>query len=164
MSRSNRVVTTTSCPCPTTASPVTVSCPAFTTRIPTVTPTTVTTPTTAAVTPTVDLTSLLSQVTPTTAAAAALTPTAVSPFGPTQQIFTNPIDQLASLNPFAALAASNPTAALAAKSPALQIFNPAVNPAAAQLQFNPASAPTLALKGAGKPFFKPFGKFPFGKV
>jgi hypothetical protein len=68
-------------------------------------------------------------------------------------VFNNPAVDLAPFNKLASLAAFSPTAALAAKSPTLAIFNPAINPAAAFLQFNPGAAPTLALKG------KPFGKF-----
>lgn len=87
-------------------------------------------------------------------------------------VFTNPATQLAAFNPFLSLAASNPFAAEAALSPTLNIFNPAVNPRAAFLAFNPGAAPTLALTGGlgkyGKPlvgagkFAKPFvgaGKF-----
>jgi len=70
-----------------------------------------------------------------------------------QQVFNNPAVDLAPFSKLASLAAFNPTAALAAKSPTLGIFNPAINPAASFLQFNPGAAPTLALKG------KPFGKF-----
>jgi len=76
-----------------------------------------------------------------------------------QQVFNNPAVDLAPFNKLASLAAFNPTAALAAKSPTLGIFNPAINPAAAFLQFNPGAAPTLALQGKGKGFGKPFGKF-----
>ncbi|HLN65291.1 MAG TPA: hypothetical protein VK464_27535 [Symbiobacteriaceae bacterium] len=79
-------------------------------------------------------------------------------FGTTGSVFANPLVQLAGLNPFAGLAAVNPVGALTALSPTLNIFNPAVNPNAAFLNFNPAAAPTLALssklgKGFGKPFF-----------
>lgn len=70
--------------------------------------------------------------------------------------FLNPAVQLSGLNPFAGLAALSPVAALSALSPTLQIFNPAVNPRAAFLAFNPGAAPTLALTGG-------FGKWPFGK-
>jgi hypothetical protein len=82
-----------------------------------------------------------------------------------QQVFTNPIADLAALNPFASLAASNPAAALAAVSPALNIFNPAVNPNAALLAFNPAAANTLALSGLQGQATLPFGKGanPFSK-
>jgi hypothetical protein len=91
----------------------------------------------------------------------------VAGLSPAQQVFTNPLNQLAALNPFAALAAVNPTAALTALSPTLNIFNPAVNPNAALLNFNPGAAPTLALTGkaglSALPFGgKGFGKFPFG--
>lgn len=88
--------------------------------------------------------------------------------GAPSAIFNNPIAQLGGVNPFAALAAAVPSAALAASSPVLNsIFNPALNPQAALLQFNPAAAPTLALTGgvlpsAGKPFFSKLGK-PFFK-
>ncbi|MFZ5815072.1 MAG: hypothetical protein ACOY93_07185 [Bacillota bacterium] len=79
-------------------------------------------------------------------------------------IFNNPAAQLSAISPLAALAAFSPSAALAAKSPSLNIFNPALNPQAAFLQWNPAAAPTLALQGKGfaKPFAKGFGK-PFAK-
>lgn len=65
------------------------------------------------------------------------------------QVFGNPVAQLAPFNPVAALAVKNPTAALSAKSPTLQIFNPAVNPAAALLAFAPGAAPALAVSGKG---------------
>ncbi len=106
---------------------------------------------------------------------APLAQAAAIPSAPTA-IFTNPATQLGAISPFASLAAFNPSAALAAKSPTLQVFNPAVNPQAAFLQWNPAAAPTLALtggfvppigygKGFAKPFAKPFGKFSkFGKA
>jgi hypothetical protein len=86
-------------------------------------------------------------------------------FNAPQDVFTNPVTQLAALNPFAALAAADPNAALTALSPSLNIFNPAVNPNAAFLAFNPASAPTLALGSVQGPATLPFGKFgkPFGK-
>ncbi|MFZ5827733.1 MAG: hypothetical protein ACOY94_25800 [Bacillota bacterium] len=97
---------------------------------------------------------------------------AAKPSSPTA-IFNNPAVQLGALNPALGLAAFSPTSALAAKSPALNIFNPAVNPQAALLQWNPGAAPTLALTGKGgfgkagkggfgKGFAKPFGKG-FGK-
>ena len=73
------------------------------------------------------------------------------------QVFNNPAVDLAPFNKLASLAAFSPAAALAAKSPTLAIFNPAINPAAAFLQFNPGAAPTLALTGKGKPFFGKFG-------
>lgn len=150
---------------------VSVSCPTFSTRpttavCPTVTPT--------AVSPTVDTTAehlklLLGQLglgTGGLPAAAGLSPfakAAVPPSAP-GQIFNNPLAQLGALSPFAALAASNPSAALAALSPALNIFNPAVNPNAALLQFNPGAAPSLALGSVQGPATLPFGKFPpFGK-
>lgn len=168
MRKSNRVVTTTACPCPTTTSPVSVTCPAFSTRTTTtaVAPTTVTTPTTT--TPTVDLSSVLASLGLTGAGLAPTAgfPGAVPSVAPTfggksapQQIFASPIDQLAPLNPVAALAATNPAAALSAKSPVLQLFNPAVNPNAALLSFAPGSAPALAVTGKG--FNNPFW---FGKI
>lgn len=83
-----------------------------------------------------------------------------------QQVFANPAVQLAGLSPFASLAAFNPVAATTALSPALNIFNPAINPNAGFLAFNPASAPTLALGSVQGPATLPFGKFPwlkFGK-
>ena len=70
------------------------------------------------------------------------------------QVFNNPAVDLAPFSKLASLAAFSPAAALAAKSPVLAIFNPAINPAAAFLQFNPGAAPTLALTGKGKPFGK----------
>ncbi len=75
-------------------------------------------------------------------------------FGTTGAVFANPLNQLAGLNPFAGLAAVNPVGALTALSPTLQLFNPAVSPYAALLNFNPAAAPALALtgKGFGYPF------------
>lgn len=81
-------------------------------------------------------------------------------FNTPADIFTNPLTQLGAVNPFAGLAAANPVAALGALSPSLNIFNPAVNPNAAFLQFNPAAAPTLALGSVTGPFNLPFGKFP----
>lgn len=79
-------------------------------------------------------------------------------FDATDQVFFNPAVQLAPLFPLGSLAAFNPAAALAAKSPTLAIFNPAINPRAAFLAFNPAAAPTLALTGGlGKPFWKGCG-------
>jgi hypothetical protein len=53
----------------------------------------------------------------------------------TQEVFTDPIVQLAAICPICALAALSPTAALAALSPILDLFNPAINPAAALLAF-----------------------------
>jgi len=81
-------------------------------------------------------------------------------FDATEQVFFNPAVQLAPFSPLGSLAAFSPPAALAAKSPTLAIFNPAINPRAALLAFNPAAAPTLALAGGfdGKGFGKPFGK------
>lgn len=61
-----------------------------------------------------------------------------------QEVFTDPIVQLAALCPLCALAALSPQAALAALSPTLRIFNPALNPRAALLAFsgfNPARPP-----------------------
>jgi hypothetical protein len=94
---------------------------------------------------------------------------AVSPVGvPTStpgQVFNNPLVQLGGVNPLAALAANNPAAALAALSPALGIFNPAINPNAGLLAFNPAGAPTQALASKQGKATLPFGKFwkwPFG--
>lgn len=79
--------------------------------------------------------------------------------------FANPAVQLAPLSPFGSLAALNPVAALTALSPSLNIFNPAINPNAAFLAFNPAAAPTLALGSVQGPATLPFGKFGkgFGK-
>ncbi len=54
----------------------------------------------------------------------------------TREVFTDPVVQLAALCPLCALAALNPVAALAALSPVLNLFNPAVNPAAALLAFS----------------------------
>lgn len=76
---------------------------------------------------------------------------------------SNPAVQLAPLSPFASLAALNPFAALTALSPSLNIFNPAINPNAAFLAFNPASAPTLALGSVQGPATLPFGKLGKGK-
>jgi hypothetical protein len=72
------------------------------------------------------------------------------------KIFANPAAQIPPFSPFYALAASNPVAALSAVSPVLNKFNPAINPRAALLQWNPGAAPTLALlpgKPVGKPYF-----------
>jgi len=82
-------------------------------------------------------------------------------FDAPDQVFFNPAVDLAPFSKLASLAAFSPAAALAAKSPVLGIFNPAINPRAAFLAFNPAAAPTLALTGGlgGKFFGKPF----FGK-
>lgn len=160
MHKNHHRVVSTSCACPTTTSPVTVTCPAFTTRqvpVQTVAPVT-TLPAVAVPTTAADLNALLSQlgITPT----AAITPTIAGLGTAPQQVFVNPVDQLAALNPLAALAATNPTAALSSKSPTLQLFNPAVNPLAALLQFNPGAAPALALLGGGKTPFG-VGKSPF---
>lgn len=74
---------------------------------------------------------------------------------PSKAVFANPVLQLSAFSPFAALAALSPTAALTAISPALNIFNPAINPSAALLSFDPFAAPALAVtSGLGK-----FGKF-----
>lgn len=54
----------------------------------------------------------------------------------TQEVFTDPIVQLAAICPICALSALSPEAALAALSPVLNIFNPAVNPNAALLAFS----------------------------
>lgn len=75
-------------------------------------------------------------------------------FGAPEQVFLNPGVDLAPFSPLLSLAAFNPTAALAAKSPTLALFNPAINPRAALLAFNPGAAPSLALTSG-----KPFGKF-----
>lgn len=53
-----------------------------------------------------------------------------------QDLFRDPIVQLAALCPLCALAALSPQAALAALSPALRTFNPAINPGAALLAFS----------------------------
>lgn len=87
-------------------------------------------------------------------------------FGSPQEVFGSPAVQLAPFSPLASLAAFNPAAALAAKSPVLSIFNPAINPRAAFLAFNPGAAPTLALTGGlSKPYYgKPYyGKPYYGK-
>jgi len=91
-------------------------------------------------------------------AQAAKTPSAPS------KIFNNPIAQLGGISPLGALAASNPAALLSALSPTLNKFNPAINPQAALLQWNPGAAPTLALTGKGaKPFGKTSAANPLGK-
>jgi hypothetical protein len=90
-----------------------------------------------------------------------------------QAVFVDPAAQLAPLSPIASLAASNPPAALSALSPVLGLFNPAVNPRAALLAFNPGAAPTLALIGGAIPSaaaipavgkvpvtYTPWGKYP----
>lgn len=110
---------------------------------------------------------------------------AAQPFNPAIQAFVNPLAQLGAISPFAALAAGNPVAALTALSPALNVVNPAVNPAATLLAFNPEAAPTLALTnpalagtalsaallgrslmpfGIGMPFGLPFGIPGFGII
>jgi hypothetical protein len=72
-------------------------------------------------------------------------------FNAPQFLFLNPVAQLGALSPFAALAAASPVSALAALSPSLNILNPAINPNAALLAFNPAASPALALSSkAGK--------------
>lgn len=71
---------------------------------------------------------------------------------PSKAVFSNPVAQLSAFSPFAALAALSPISALTALSPALNIFNPAVNPRAAILSFDPFAAPALALTSG-------FGKF-----
>lgn len=144
MRKRSRVVTSTACPA-TVTSPVTVTCPSHRSQTVTTTSTT-TSPTT---TTTLDPTSLLGK-------------SAFDSKGflnPTQKLFKNPVAQLGALSPFAALAASNPVAALAALSPSLNIFNPAVNPNAALLAFNPASANILALSAKAGKATLPFGKF-----
>lgn len=70
-------------------------------------------------------------------------------------VFKNPIDQLAAFSPIASLAATNPFAALSAGSGTLQMFNPAVNPRAALLAFDPGSVFSLAVS----PFPGGFGAF-----
>lgn len=127
MSSKSRVVTSTACPVSVTRPVVTVTCPSTKTAT-TLVPTSLFPGTTA------DLTGAFGTNAP-------------------QQVFNNPIAQLAPLSPLASLAAANPTAALAALSPTLGLFNPAINPAAALLQFNPGAAPSLAIGGFGKPFF-----------
>lgn len=54
----------------------------------------------------------------------------------TQEIFEDPIVQLAALCPICALSALSPAAALAALSSSLRVFNPAINPYAALLSFS----------------------------
>lgn len=76
-------------------------------------------------------------------------------------IFGSPLAQLGGLNPFLGLAAINPVASLAALSPVLNIFNPALNPNAALLAFNPLAAPALSLSSLAGPATFPFGKFGF---
>ena len=144
-----------------TSSPATVvSCPTFTTRPVTATCTpiagTAVSPTTAAV-PTTDLTGLLGQL-----GISGITPTTTGLGTSPANIFSNPATQLGAFNPFLALAASNPAAALAKLSPALNIFNPAVNPNAGLLAFNPGAAPALALSAKAGTATLPFGKL--GKI
>lgn len=84
-------------------------------------------------------------------------------FNPPLTTFVNPVAQLAPFSPISALAAVAPVAALSALSPTLQLFNPAINPRAALLAFDPAAAPALAV---ANPFFAarfgfPFFGFPF---
>jgi len=74
------------------------------------------------------------------------TPAGFFPGSP-EAVFAKPAVQLAAFNPYLSLAAISPSSALAAKSPTLALFNPAINPRAALLQFNPGAAPTLALTG-----------------
>ena len=133
MTKRSRVVTSTACPVSVTRPVVTVTCPPARTL-----PATTLVPTTAFAGTTADLTGAFGANAP-------------------QQVFNNPITQLAPLSPLASLAATNPSAALAALSPTLTLFNPAINPAAALLQFNPVAAPSLAIGGFGKPFFPFFG-------
>ncbi|MDB4897743.1 MAG: hypothetical protein JWN15_4005 [Firmicutes bacterium] len=76
------------------------------------------------------------------------------------QGFANPATQLGALNPLAAFAAANPVAALAFANPMLGMFNPATNPNAALLAFNPFAAPNLAPSSTQAPATSPFG-FPF---
>lgn len=95
-------------------------------------------------------------------------------FNPALATFFNPIAQLAPFSPISALAAVFPPAALSAVSPTLQLFNPAINPRAALLAFDPAAAPALAvansiflgfglsgLGGIANPFFAFRFGFPF---
>ncbi len=53
----------------------------------------------------------------------------------TEEVFEDPVVQLAAICPICALSALSPEAALAALSPVLGIFNPALNPQAALLSF-----------------------------
>lgn len=136
MSSKSRVVTSTASPVNVTRPVVTVSCPSPATTLPT---------TTTVPTATAGVTDQLFKGLGSLGGFGQNAP---------QQVFKNPAVDLAPFNKLASLAAFNPTAALAAKSPTLAIFNPAINPAAAFLQFNPGAAPTLALQGKGKPFGK----------
>lgn len=68
----------------------------------------------------------------------------------TEQVFTDPIVQLAALCPLCALAALSPAAALSAVSPVLRVYNPAINPVAALLSFalsNPHAAVSASIAG-----------------
>jgi len=149
-----RVVTTTSSPATVTRPVVSVSCPV---------PSTLPATTTAVPTTTAGVTDQLASLAQSLGAGAALgdlsqfAQAGLAPSAPTA-VFNNPATQLAPFNPLASLAAFSPPAALAAKSPVLGLFNPAINPGAAFLQFNPAAAPTLALTGGGLwPLGKGFG-------
>lgn len=92
-------------------------------------------------------------------------------FNPPLATFFSPVAQLAPFSPISALASVAPAAALSALSPTLQMFNPAINPRAALLAFDPAAAPALAvansaflgygLSGIGG-IANPFFAFPFG--
>jgi hypothetical protein len=63
-------------------------------------------------------------------------PPAPEPESTPQEVFSDPIVQLAALCPLCALAALSPEAALAVLSPTLRTFNPALNPGAAHLAFS----------------------------
>lgn len=52
-----------------------------------------------------------------------------------REVFEDKVVQLAAICPICALAALSPAAALSALSPVLNLFNPALNPAAALLAF-----------------------------
>ncbi len=137
MSKKTRVVTSTACPVDVSRPVVSVSCPK---TLPTAT---------AGVTDKLDKKDFFDKK--------GFFPFPFAGFGGKSvpgQVFNNPAVDLAPFNKLASLAAFSPAAALAAKSPTLAIFNPAINPAAAFLQFNPGAAPTLALTGKGKPFGK----------
>lgn len=58
-----------------------------------------------------------------------------------EDVFFDPVVQLAALCPICALAALRPEAALAALAPGLVLFNPALNPAAALAAFAVGLAP-----------------------
>lgn len=62
-----------------------------------------------------------------------------------REVFEDPIVALAAICPICALAALSPAAALAAFSPVLRIFNPAINPAAALLDFVSSPRTSLAM-------------------